>query len=1160
MVHLQLLGPLLVRDDDGNDLTPPGAREREGLVTLAVVSPDSLSTERIAAELYRDRATTDPRNAVQAMVSRLRRSLGRSAGAIETTTNGYRLVDAELDLDEADRLLSASLVAPDPSTAAALFGEAVDLWHGPTLDGLNGELIDNERLRVDALRADAEDAVLERRLHGGDDAGDGSAGNLVGALEAAVRTEPFREKRWELLMRALYRDGRQAEALRAFQRARSLLSNHLGLEPGPTLARLEQQILAHDPALDVDPAEREAADLTDPATAGERVENAAGEPLTDLPGGTVTVLMCDVVGSVQRWETAPDDTARAIEHLHEIWAAATAATGGQLVKSTGDGVLAVFATAGSAVLAAAEAVRTEPTGGLQVRVAATTGPLSPIDGADYRGPTVNRCARLLDLANGGQILLPGTTADLAAIELRAMDGAPTLRQLGVHRLRDVAEPVAIWQVEGPGLRSSFPPLESATTIPVPRLRTTLLGRDELQANIQSLVADEKLVTLLGPGGIGKTTLAVAVAWEVGSARPLRFVDLARLTDPAGVHQRLAEGVVSADHDDQRDPVERIVDRLRANTDLVIIDNAEHVLDSVADAVDRVLAHEVKGSFLITSRQPLGLAEEHIVGIPPLDLPDGGDDLGATGRSPSVQLFIERARTARPDFDVPSGHLPVVAHICRRLDGVPLAIELAAGRASVLALDDIAALLDDQLRLLRQVRSTRDRRHRSLEAVVGWSVDQLSRGGRELFGRLSVMAGGFGLEAAGSLLWQCNLASIDVLDGLEELHSASLLAVEPEGSRFRMLEPIRQIAAAELAERGLEVETRRAHARWVIDLLSDAHRRRDRTRADAYSRLDADADQLIAAVTWIAEAGERDLAGVIAFPSAWWFLTRDARTGERLLARLLEVVDRADDPVGWASAVLGLGIVTAAHPGSAIAEVAQAALDDFDRVDHPDRGVARLAAAFSMTAGDDPAEPLRYLDEADRLVPLDDRWSRALVDMGAMTMQSLALLLSGELGDAEPLVDRGRRAVDALRDLGETWALGATLGELGRLLQTLGRLDEAEACYTESLELFSGADYHGSHYVYSELGRLASQKGDHALANRHHREAKKIAEIDGNAGCMAMTLAGMGDAAEAAGEPERALELYRRAAELSDQASLIEHGHEVWYEAIDRLQAAVEAAR
>ena len=1160
MLHLQLLGPLLVQDDDGQDLTPPGGREREGLAALAAVSPDPLSTERLATELYRERNASDPRNAVQAMVSRLRRSLGRSAGSIETTTNGYRLVDAVLDIDEAEQLLQAAIAEPDPAAALALLDRALERWHGPTLDGLDGELISNERTRIDSLRADAEDAVLERRFWADIEV------SLVAPLETAVRDEPLREKRWELLMRALYRDGRQVEALRAFQRARSLLANHLGLEPGPALARLEQQILSHDPALDAPGAHGETA-----GSAGrDQAEGSPGpghagpiaDPDRQLPQGTVTVLLCDVVGSVRRWEASPADTARDIEQLHRIWAAATDAHGGHLVKSTGDGVLSVFTTAGAAVLAAAAALRDHGDGGVQVRVAANTGSLEPVGGDDYRGPTVNRCARLLDLAHGGQILLAGATADLATSELRATAATPTLRPLGTHRLRDVPEPIAIWQVEAPGLKSSFPPLESSATIPVPRLRSTLLGRGELQAEIQARVDDERLVTLLGPGGIGKTTLAVAVAWETAGGRPLHFVDLARVTDPAAVEQRLAEAVVTSDHDDDREPIERVIDRMRANTDLVVIDNAEHVLDRVADAVDRVLGHEVKGSFLVTSRQPLGLPEEHIIGIPPLELPTDDDDLGATGRSPSVQLFVERARIARPDFEVANGLLPVVAHICRRLDGVPLAIELAAGRASLLSIDDIAAMLDDQLRLLRQVRSSRDRRHRSLEAVVGWSVDQLTPGARETFDRLSVMSGGFGLAGVESLLARCELGSIDALEALDELHGASLLAVDPDGGRFRMLEPIRQAAAAELAERGLETETRRAHAGWLIDLVHRAHRRRDETRAAAYAELDDNADQLIAAITWIADTEQRDLAGRIAFDCAWWFLTRDARTGERLLGRMLSIADRADDDLGWANIVLGLGIVTAAHPWSDVAEHTQDALDEFDRADHPDRGVARLAAAFSLTDQNDPTLPLRFLEEADRLTSPEDRWGSALIDMTTMTMQSLVLMLEGELDDPEPLVARGRRAVDAFRDLGETWALGATLGELGRLYQSLGRLDEAEACYLESLDLFRGADYHGSHYVYTELGRLASRKGDHELAAQYHQEAQRLAEIDGSSGCLAMVAAGMGEAAEAAGDAAAALSHYREAVTLSRHATLIEHGHSDWVDAIERLELALgdEATR
>ena len=1131
-------------------------------MTLAVVSPDPLSTERIAAELYRERSASDPRNAVQAMISRLRRGLGRSAGSIETTTNGYQLVDATLDVDRAEQLLSASIAEPDPAIAADLLEQAVQLWHGPTLDGLSGELIDAERQRIDGLRADAEDAVLERRLNRGIDQ------SLVGTLEMAVREQPFREKRWELLMLALYRDSRQAEALRAFQRARSLLSNHLGLEPGPALTRLEQKILSHDPVLDeVLPTGGEHIG------AAPGVHSDSGPPADPLPRGTVSVLMCDVVGSVGRWEAAPNDTARDIEQLHRIWEAVTGAHGGRLVKSTGDGVLSVFTTAGSAVLAAADGLRRQPDGTLEVKVAVNTGPLEPIDGGDYRGPTVNRCARLLDLAHGGQILVSGTAADLAVVELGAIadrqlataphterpaaeEARPTLRNLGVHRLRDVPEPIAIWQVEGSGLPMNFPPLDAGAAIPLPRLRNELYGRVALQAEIQERIDDEKLVTLLGPGGIGKTTLAVAVAWEVAGARPLRFVDLARITDPSAVAQRLADAIVDSDHDDERDPIDRIVDRLRLNTDLVVIDNAEHVLDAVAGTVDQVLANEVKASFLVTSRQPLGLADEFIVGIPPLELPTDGDDLGATGRSPSVQLFIERARTARSDFEVPSGRLPVVAHICRRLDGVPLAIELAAGRASLLSVDDIAAMLDDQLRLLRQVRSNRDRRHRSLEAVVSWSLDQLSPDAREVFDRLSVMAGSFGLGAAEALLQRCDLGSIDVLDVLDELHGASLLTVEPEGSRFRMLEPIRQTASAELVDRGVDVDTHRAHARWLTDLVHDAHYRRDESRIEAYALVDENADQLLAAVAWIADAEQSDLAAAIGFESSWWFLTRNPRAGERLLSRLLAIVDRSEDPLGWAKVVIGLGIASAAHPWSDVAHIAQDALSELDRADHPDRGIARLAAAFAIVDQDDPNRPIAYLEEADRLTPSDDRWATALIDMTTMTMSSLLLLLDASLVDPEPMIDRGRRAIATLRDLGETWALGATMAELGRLLQSMHRLDEAEACYLEALELFAGSDYHGSHYVHSELGRLASLRGEHDLAGRHHTEAKRLAEIDGSPGCLAMALAGMGDAAERAGDAPVALDLYREATELSQEATLIEHGHQSWIDAIERLEAVV----
>ncbi|MCP5035869.1 MAG: tetratricopeptide repeat protein, partial [Actinomycetia bacterium] len=1088
MLHLELLGPLRVLDDDGNDLTPAGQREQEGLVMLAVVAPTPLSVERLSAELYRDRETSDPRNAVQAMISRLRRALGRAAGAIETTATGYRLVDVVLDIDRLEELLQAARSEPDPVRATELLDAAAAHWRGPALEGLEGDLVDGERLRINSLWADSEEAVLERRLDAGGDP------ELVAALEGAVGRDPLRERRWELLMLALYRQGRQAEALRSYQRARTILSDQLGLEPGPPLVRLERQVLAHDSALDPTPAP-----VQEPATSSQPM---VGEMA--LPRGTVSVLLCDVEGSVRRWESAPADTARDIADLHQIWTEATEEHGGYLVKSTGDGVLSVFPTADRAVTAAAAGMARQATTDLLVKAAIHTGSLEPVDN-DYRGPVVNRCARLLDLAHGGQILVSATTADLARPDL---DTPLSLRDLGIHWLRDVPEPVRVAQINGPGLTTTFPPLRAVGPASLPRLRNNLVGRDTLTAEVVDKISTEVLVTLLGPGGIGKTSTAVAAAWELVGIRPVRFVDLGRVSDPAAVIDRMAEDLISSDLDEEGDSLEQIIDRLRTSTDLIIVDNAEHVLDAVAEVVDTALQHDIKGTFLVTSRRPLGLPDETIIGIPPLAVPGSDADLDSTEQSPSVQLFVSRVRATRPEAQIPNGLLPVVAHICRRLDGIPLAIELAAGRASLLSVDDIAARLDDQLRLLRQVASSRERRHRSLEAVVGWSVDLLSPSARELFDRLSVMSGSFGLDGAGTLITNCELDPDDTMDDLDELQRASLLVVEPGGSRFRMLEPIRQAAAAELAMRGLEEETRRAHALWLIGLVTEAHQRRDETKAEALAAVDAESDQLRAAITWIADSEQADLAAPIAYHASWWFLTRDPTAGERLLSRLLPLVNREHDPANWARLIIAIANATAATPYSEVQDSAIEAVAIFDEIGLEDAGLARVAAAMAQTRRAEMDLPLRLLAEADRLTSSDDRWARAIVDLSTMLLQARSMTLTPSTPvDAHDAIRRGEQACITFRLLGEHWALGIALGELGRVHHNLGDLEGAEACFVEALELLTKTNHGHGHHVLSELGRIASARSQHDRAFAYHQRALDLALLDGTPGCHAMTLAG-----------------------------------------------------
>ncbi|MEZ5410389.1 MAG: BTAD domain-containing putative transcriptional regulator [Acidimicrobiales bacterium] len=1091
MLHIRLLGPPEVTDDQGRDVLPPGAREQLCLAILAVVAPTGLSTPRLAAELYTDRETSDPRNAVQAVVSRLRRALGRSAGCVETTSNGYRLVDVSLDVDQAEELLRRAASEPDPVAARAVLAEADALWRGPTLDGLGpAAALDAERLRIDGLRADAVDAVAARALETG-----AATSELVATLEAATRAEPLRERRWELLMTALYRQGRQAEALRAFQQARRHLSDELGLSPGPALVDLERRILIQDPAL----------------------AGAGGEPEAGTqPQGVLS-----------------------------------------LVLGAGDEP-AVFAEPAQALAAAVDAARA--TG---ARAAVHTGVLRPAaassgdgDGYRRRNPVADLARRLLDIAHDGQVLASSATVDLARPDLAA---DIELRDLGLHWLVDAPEPVAVWQVSGPGLRTVFPPLRTAGPASLPRLRSPLLGRDPLVAEIVDLVGRHPLVSLVGPGGIGKTSLSLAVAWAVAGGRPVVFVDLATTTDPAAVGNRLAQEVAPADIDDERTPERRLADHLRVSTDLVVVDNAEHVLDAVAAVLEPVLADELKGSLLVTSRQPLGLAGEAIVGIPPLALPDQDADLSATGESPSVQLFLARARAARHDVAVPPGLLPVVAHICRRLDGIPLAIELAAGRASLLSVEDIAARVDDQLRLLRQVRSSRERRHRSLEAVVGWSVDQLTPPARQLFARLAVMSGEFDLLGAEALVERCGLSSIDVLECLDELHDASLLAVSGAGgagsARFRMLEPIRQLAEAELTAAGLMAETRRAHARWLIGIVSDAHARRDDSRPAAFAAVDRYGSQLRAAIAWITETAQLDLAEEIALGAAWWFLLNDARAGRDLMTTLMGLADREREPLRWAVLVVARAMAKVDHSDRAIAEPVLQAVEVLDAHDHPDADVARVVAAFTQLAGSDLRIPYQLLQEADALTEGGGTWSRAVVDMAIMILDGIRYGLEPTAADPAVALARGHRAAEAFRAMSEHWALGVTLSELGRLHQQLGDDERAEACYLEAVELLGGGEHHVIHFLYSCLGRLATGRGDHERALAYHRQALAIAEVDANPGCIAITQAGLGHAAEARGDRIEARDRYRLALSTTDDLSILEYGQDEWRDALARLEDA-----
>jgi predicted ATPase/class 3 adenylate cyclase/DNA-binding CsgD family transcriptional regulator len=551
-----------------------------------------------------------------------------------------------------------------------------------------------------------------------------------------------------------------------------------------------------------------------------------------LPVGTVTFLLTDVEGSTTGWEADRAAMAAAIVRHYEIVDAAVRARGGvrPVEQGEGDSVVAVFSLASEAVRAAVDiqvtmAAEPWPEGGrLALRMALHTGEAQLRDAANYMGRAVIRTARLRAIGHGGQILCSGSTADLAADDLP--DGV-TLVDLGPHRLKDLGRPEQAFQVCHPGLRREFPPLRSLDAIPnnLPVHLTSFIGREAELADVGRLVGQHRLVTLTGSGGVGKTRLAAAVAAELAGAHPdgAWWVELAPLTDPALVTEALL-GVLHVGDAPGSSALQRLTAHLATRDLLVILDNCEHVLEACAAMSEAVLRTCPGVAVLATSREALGVGGEVTWQVPPLALPAKNMPcpVESLGSYDAVRLFVDRAVKARPNFAVTNATAPVVAEICARLDGIPLAIELAAARIRVLTPQQILDGLEHRFRLLTGGARGGLRRQQTLEASVAWSHDLLTPDERVLFRRLSVFAGGFTLDAAeivgaGSGRGCEPGAVLDLLDGLA---AKSLVVVEDDlegtvASRYRLLETIRDFAALALARAEETAPARDAHLRFCL---------------------------------------------------------------------------------------------------------------------------------------------------------------------------------------------------------------------------------------------------------------------------------------------------------------------------------------------------------
>jgi predicted ATPase/DNA-binding SARP family transcriptional activator len=928
-VEVRLLGPLEVLDDAGRPAEVRGTRSKGVLAVLALRAGEVVSAGRIVEEVWGEQEIRDPLNAVQVLVSKLRRMLhgvpGRNGGQlIATTATGYRLdvaVEA-IDAVRFDRLAAEGrrlLAAGEAAAAAEALRGALDLWRGPPLVDFEDDFLRGERTRLEESYA----STLELRIDA--DLALGRHEQVGAELASLTEEHPLRERLRAQHMLALYRSGRQAEALRAYQTARTTLLEGLGLEPGPELRRLEAAILAGDPELDL----------------------------------------------------RRDQTSRA-----------------------------------------------------------------PI-------------------------------------------AEPT------HRRGNLPAPL-----------SSF------------------VGRRDELDRVAQLLRSSRLVTLVGPGGAGKTRLAVEVATRVASDHPegAWLVELAPLRDAVNVAPTVASAL---DVDDAARLDRFVADKAL----LLVIDNCEHVLDAATNVVERLLQAGPQVRVLATSREHLGLPGEAVWAVPPL------------APSDASTLFVDRAHS--DSSDVSQHQAALIDRICARLDGLPLAVELAAARTRSLSLADIEERIDDRFRLLTTGSRTAHPRQQTLRGVIDWSSDLLFADEQRVFRRLSVFAGGFDLHAAEAVCGGDDVAAADILDVVARLVDKSLVSVagRDDGTRYRLLETLAEYARTRLVEAGEEEATRDRHLRWMIGFAADAEPGlRSRDQARWIRRLGAELDNARAALQWAVHRGSAADAVALAGGMAYgWYITGTVQEGQAFIARALA---QRGETSAEHRAIAGAwgGWLTQIGSGATADAVDYCEQAVATARGRSPRGFCIAAAVASLLRAyrGSTVEATELIDEAVAvLAEIPDLWSQAYVDW---VRSGLTL----KLGDVERATELLHSSVAAFSAAGDHYGEAIASIRLGELAELRGDYDEAITATTFAYEgtMSTGRGANAS-ILATRLGNLAALQGRFDDAASWHATALSRARELSFPGPAAQALSGMGVAAAQQGNLDEAEALHRDALAAYDAVGSVE---------------------
>src|SRR5215217_5887612 len=870
--------------------------------------------------------------------------------------------------------------------------------------------------------------------------------------------------------------------------------------------------------------------------------------MSSLPTGTVTFLFTDIEGSTKLWERSPQAMQRALARHDQILRDAVEERGGYVFKTVGDAFCCVFSTAPVALETSLFAQRTlltkegwpEETGPLRVRMALHAGSTEERDG-DYFGPPVDRVARLLSAAHGAQVLLSLTAQELVRDQLPA--GA-ALMNLGEHRLKDLFRPERVFQLIAPGLPSEFPPLRTleAKLNNLPLQPTPLVGRvREVEEVAERLRSDQvRLLTLTGPGGTGKTRLALQAGADLLDEFDdgVFFVALAAITDPELVPSAIAEALGVRESAEQA-LEESLKSYIRDKRLLLILDNFEQVLEG-APLVGELLGTCPRLKVLATSRIPLRLYGEQEYPVPPLALPDPRalPPVKVLTQYEAVRLFVERARAIKADFFVTNESAPAVAEICARLDGLPLAIELAAARIRILPPQQMLQRLSNRLNLLKGGPRDLPTRQQTLRGTIDWSYELLTEEEKTLLGRLSVFSGGRTIEAVEEV---CDPAGdVDALEGVGSLVEKSLLRQE-EGvggePRFAMLETVQEYARVKLEESGEAEQIQRAHAEYFLALAEEADPElKGPDQLEWLQRLEAEHDNMRAALSWAlgqeqVELGLRLTGTLWRF---WWMRGYDSE-GRRWLEEALAVGGRGSLE-SRAMALAGLGAL-ASHQGD-LDRAEEACEEGLELIaqEATERSEAKLYLLLALghvaLEREDFSRATELFEESIALSrEMRNRWGLA------RSVMSLATVIH-EQGDFERATELYEESIDLFRERGDKLGLARCLNNLGLAMYSRGDLERAAGLTEEGVallrELGAGAD---TPVGLCNLGWMVLLRNDLGRAADLFKESLGLAWDTGMKPIILPTLKGSACVAGAQGEARRAARLWGAAQALEAKGLL-----------------------